>query len=294
MFGISSLGLISGSILETVKRHQDEAGPLTNLPTIPVRWFPRRGDVAEQSAKRYWDQPPPWRGTMNQPQTLADLIAARCHELGLDPRALGHRLGYSNPAKAVGRVQALCDGHVTSGKSQKALERLPEALGVERTVVDAAVATTVLILSTARKIVLEDQRRVMEAAEAGWRANFQPHGVILTSNRRPSNLAMCAMTGGIDRWLVVPLDRSQGVVTYPQQVLKHFGKRGRVEPDGRIIIPFFGMVTGFVVNYTPTSAVRFDQLGRPLERLDRAHRPDRVESTKRFVLADEDGRMVRS
>jgi hypothetical protein len=47
------------------------------------------------------------------------------------------------------------------------------------------------------------------------------------------------------------------MATYAQQVSKQFWKRGRFEPGGRIIIPLYGMITGFVVNYTPMSAVRF-------------------------------------
>src|SRR6266571_5042720 len=39
---------------------------------------------------------------------------------------LGFRLGYQNPLKAAGRVDALCWGHITSEKSRLALRRLPE------------------------------------------------------------------------------------------------------------------------------------------------------------------------
>jgi hypothetical protein len=43
---------------------------------------------------------------------LATLIQARMDELGLDRHALGFRLGYQNPLKAAGRVDALCQGHL--------------------------------------------------------------------------------------------------------------------------------------------------------------------------------------
>ena len=56
---------------------------------------------------------------------LADLIHTRMRDLGLDRQALGFRLGYQNPLKASGRVDALCDGHITSQKSRAALDGLP-------------------------------------------------------------------------------------------------------------------------------------------------------------------------
>ena len=57
---------------------------------------------------------------------LADLIERRLQELGLDRLALGLRLGYQNPAKAVGRVLALSEGHLTSQRSRSALSRLAD------------------------------------------------------------------------------------------------------------------------------------------------------------------------
>ena len=61
---------------------------------------------------------------------LAALIETRMQQLALDRAALGLRLGYQNPAKAAGRVYALCDGHITSTKSKTALRRLPTAIEV--------------------------------------------------------------------------------------------------------------------------------------------------------------------
>ena len=41
-------------------------------------------------------------------------------------------------------------------------------------------------------------------------------------------------------------------------------------------VKFFGPTTGFIVNYTPDHAVRFDLEGRPVETLTRAYRPGEV------------------
>jgi hypothetical protein len=43
------------------------------------------------------------------------------------------------------------------------------------------------------------------------------------------------------------------------------------------VVPFHGCTTGFIVNYTPDSAVRFDLDGAPVEMFDRAYAPGHVE-----------------
>ena len=47
---------------------------------------------------------------------LGQLVQSRMTELGLTPEALGFRLNYRNPAKAAGRVLALCDDHLNIQK----------------------------------------------------------------------------------------------------------------------------------------------------------------------------------
>ena len=43
------------------------------------------------------------------------------------------------------------------------------------------------------------------------------------------------------------------------------------------IVPFFGPTRGFIVNYTPDHAVRFDLDGNPVECFERAYVPGDVE-----------------
>jgi hypothetical protein len=42
-------------------------------------------------------------------------------------------------------------------------------------------------------------------------------------------------------------------------------------------VPYHGPTRGFIVNYTPDSAVRFDLHGNPVEHFDRAYIPGQVE-----------------
>src|ERR1043165_7182278 len=104
---------------------------------------------------------------------VADLIKARMLALGLDRQALGFRLGYQNPLKAAGRVHALCDGHITSTKSRRALPRLPAALEVAPETVEAAVAATEALFAELERKAEEERRIAREQEDAEWRAAFR-------------------------------------------------------------------------------------------------------------------------
>jgi len=197
-------------------------------------------------------------------------------ELGLDRQTLGFRLGYQNPLKAAGRVYALCDGHLKSRKSRAALDRLPEALGVPPEIVRQAVAATEEILLEMEIQAEEQRRRAAEAAEAEWRNSFRPHAVIETERRVPSQITFCSLTGGAERWLIIPFDISKPPISYVRQALQALPEKARVGGDGKRLVPFFGEVRGFVINYSPDQAVRCDIFGTPLEILSRAYRPGQI------------------
>ncbi len=71
------------------------------------------------------------------------------------------------------------------------------------------------------------------------------------------------------RWLKIPLDLSQPPVTYAVQAHEFVRKTP--------FVPYHGRTTGFIVNYTPDSAVRFDLDANPVEHFDRAYIPGQVE-----------------
>jgi hypothetical protein len=79
---------------------------------------------------------------------------------------------------------------------------------------------------------------------------------------------MCGFTGGPERWLRIPLDCSKPPITFAMQAMAVVRKTPAVT--------FFGPTTGFVVNYTPDCAVRFDLDGNPVEVFPRAYSPGEV------------------
>jgi hypothetical protein len=66
-----------------------------------------------------------------------------------------------------------------------------------------------------------------------------------------------AGSGGSERWLKIPLDCTRPSITFATRALSVVRKTP--------VVPFFGPTTGFVVNYSPDRAVRFDLDGNPVE-----------------------------
>lgn len=203
---------------------------------------------------------------------IADLINERMTALGLDRERLGYRLGYTNPIKAAGRVQALCDGFVDNRKSLRALHRLPAALEIQPEEVGKAVTATRAVFAERERQRQERIRQAQEEEEAAYRASFEPHGFLYTRQTRPSSMTMFGLSGGESRWLIIPIDWTKPPVTYAAQALAALpAVAGRGE-DGNLYATFFGRVLGYYVNYTPDRAVRYDLEGNPVEVLRRAYR----------------------
>jgi hypothetical protein len=78
----------------------------------------------------------------------------------------------------------------------------------------------------------------------------------------PSPIFVAALIG-VEKLLRIDLDATQGPVSFVRQVLNRL-------PEG---VPAFGKPIGFVINYSPDKAVRFDPNGQPIAVLDEAVRP---------------------
>ena len=210
------------------------------------------------------------------PLPLALLIETRLKELGMDCQALGRRLGYQNPLKAAGRVDALCWGHITSRKSRAALARLPAALEVSSEIVEEALEATQAFLAENDRRRDEARRLIAEAEETEWRARFRPHAVIETERTIPTQITACGLTGGAERWLQIDFDLTRPPITFVQQAVAALPEKIRPGTDGRQYVTFFGEALRFIVNYSPDQALRCDLKGNPLEVLPKAYRPGQV------------------
>jgi hypothetical protein len=183
---------------------------------------------------------------------IQNLIVQRCRELGLRRGELVQRCGYNNVSKGIRRLEQVYAGEL---KPAVALPRgLPNALDLSPSIVQQAIDETV--------------RQIAAKADALWRASFEPGAYLLGASDRPSQIFIFGITGGADRSLKIPLDLSRPPETYAGQALSVVRRTPEVK--------FFGPTIGFIVNYTPDHAVRFDLQGRPVEPLTRAHRPGEV------------------
>jgi hypothetical protein len=216
---------------------------------------------------------PPQEATL----AIQVLIEGRSLELGLSRSELVRRCGYNNITKGIRRLDELYAGDLQ--RTTSLLSGLAIALELSLDVVQRA-------LNETHQQLEERASRAASKAEATWRAAFKPHGILLGTDTRPSQLLFFAITGGAERWLKIPLDLSQSPVTYAEQALAVVRKTPFVQ--------FFGRTMGFIVNYTPDHAVRFDCEGRPIETLTRAYRPGEVGVTlgRRPVSAEAFGKAL--
>jgi hypothetical protein len=169
------------------------------------------------------------------------------------------RAGFKNIAKGLRRLDELCAGDLKTTASL--IVGLPAALDLPKEVIDETMRQTVQQLDEAARIAEEVQ-------EAAWRASFRPCAYLLGTESRPSQITIYGMTGGAERWLRIPLDLSKPAVTFASQA---FAVALRTPT-----VPFFGPTIGFIVNFTPDFAVRFDTSGNPVEAFDRAYVPGQV------------------
>ena len=97
------------------------------------------------------------------------------------------------------------------------------------------------------------EKQEAEARDKIWRENFYPHAIILTERTVPSPIFEAAIIG-VEKLLRIDLDATQGPVSLVRQVLDRLPER----------VTAFGKTAGFVINYSPNKAVRFDPNGQPI------------------------------
>ena len=193
---------------------------------------------------------------------IHELIENQRKRLGLRRSELARRCGFKNLDKGLRRIDGVCHGDLDSPGAKMVLDNLAVALELDKVVVEEAIVATAQVIAAANRLA-EAER------EAAWRKSFKPHAYLVGSTNRPSQITFYGLTGGPERWLKIPLDLSQPPVTYAVQAHEFVAKTP--------FVPYHGRTTGFIVNYTPDSAVRFDLDGDPVEHFDRAYRPEQVE-----------------
>jgi hypothetical protein len=189
------------------------------------------------------------------------LVETRLKELGIRRSELTHRCGFKNVNKGIRRIEAMCAGDLESPSTRMIVKALPAALEMSEEIVDATVRGTAVLLE-------QNERRAAAERDVAWRAAFKPQAYLCGTEARPSSITMYGFSGGPERWLKIPLDCSQPPVTYATQAQAVVRKTP--------VVTFFGPTTGFVVNYTPDCAVRFDLDGNPVEVIPRAYSPGEV------------------
>jgi hypothetical protein len=191
------------------------------------------------------------RETLN-PLPINTLITERRKALGLSRTDLIQRAGYSNIAKGLRRLDAICDGEFQVCRSL--LHSLPSVLEVSPVVLARAVEDT--------------KRQFQEAEEAAYRSSFVPHAVILTEREIPHPIFVAAILG-VDRLLRLDFDLTKSPATFVDQALRGVGEKLARWAVG--VVPAFGEPTGVIVSYSPDRAVQYDLSGNLVAQLDEAY-----------------------
>ena len=139
--------------------------------------------------------------------------------------------------------------------------RLGLSLALSQALETSAEIVTLALDQMVREIELAEQQKA-EARDKIWRENFRPHAIILTQRTVPSPIFVAAIIG-VEKLLRIDLDAAQGPVSFVRQVLDRL-------PEW---VPAFGKPIGFVINYSPDKAVRFDSNGQPIAMLKESVRP---------------------
>jgi hypothetical protein len=176
---------------------------------------------------------------------LKGLVRDGLTRLGISRNKLLQRMGYANLQKGRRRLQEIEAGN----------------LRVARLLQDRLAAGLDLPIETVIAMIEAERTSQARAEDAAYRTAFRPHAVLITERTRPSSIAMAGITGA-HRFLI--LEFPEGL-SPEGRVANILGKL----PEG---VPFWGRVTGFVVNHSPDFATRHELDGSPVEELDRAMR----------------------
>jgi len=141
---------------------------------------------------------------------IHELIENRRRELGISRSELAQRCGFKNVSKGLRRIDSVCAGDLYSQSTNMVLDALPVALDLEKAAVLAAVHYTA-------NMITEAESKAAAESEAAWRASFQPHGYLLGTHERPSQITIYGITGGSQRWRKIRLDLSQPPETFAVQ-----------------------------------------------------------------------------
>lgn len=179
---------------------------------------------------------------MWQPTPIEAFVKTRMAELGLSRGELGQRLGH-NTNKALRRLDQLMHEGISGHPD-----------------FTAHLATALEVPSDAlRQTINAQNQSEAKAAEAAYRAAFKPHAIWQTEHSRPTSISMAA-------WINAPAYLH---LPFPTNLVDSDYIRF-CQDNAPAVIPFFGRVTGFTINYQPDHAVVYALDGQILETLDRA------------------------
>ena len=200
--------------------------------------------------------------TFSRPLEIIKLIDQSCDRRSISRTALLQAAGYRNATKGLRRLEQLARGDFHGARGL--IEALTRVLDIDDESLAEAIAADKTRLAAEEALAqgrTTDQRRAM----------VQPNAIIETQTLEPRVMSML-LAMSVGHSLNVNLAVSPGSPSFIDQALQAIELRKTKEGT----IGSFGRPTGFIVNYNPDLAVRYDLQGREVERLSAMISPGTV------------------
>jgi len=182
------------------------------------------------------------------PLPIETLIKSRAVELNLTLAQVISRTGMANTSKGLRRLEQLFDGDFVA--SRGLIEKLPAALGLSTTDVQAAVTNS--------------KKELAAEADKAWRESFRPHAIVLTAERgRPLQIFFAAMCNA-GQFVRITFPENLPTSDYKSYAFEALGRQK--EDIGK----YFYAIEGLVINWNPDSSTRYDLAGDEISQLDKA------------------------
>lgn len=179
--------------------------------------------------------------------SVTRLIRQRMNSLDITRGELARRMGYSNIRKGSQRIATICAGDLFMAKTLR--EALGNGLGVDIKVIDRSIDAS--------------YREITNAVNQAYLRSFAPHAVIVTESGT-DYLVTYYCSRAEARLRILHFVAGSSPETYPAQA------RDALPDEPPFLLG--SRTIGYVVNYSPDSAVYFDTEGKEKKKLSSAFR----------------------
>lgn len=179
---------------------------------------------------------------MAEQEPLVDVFRRHIKLRGMSRTELIKRAGYNNVAKGLRRFDSLMAGDESN--DLEFVQKIANALELNADELELALQA---------RVDFQDRRN---------RESFEPHAIVRTERTMPSQIFVAALMG-VHRMMRVEFQDTSLPLSFVDEILDKLPT----------MVPTFGRVIGFAINFSPDYAVEFDLNGSPIRSIGQATQP---------------------